>query len=348
MIFFPGHKDAASLALRPALLFFLLYCLCSPLALARNADCTPRVQALRPVPAAATGELTLATQNMQQLFDDIADGNEKVAPAVEYRQRLTRLSRQVLEVLGAPGVLAVQEVESEKVLADLAAALQAREGGVAYRAVLREGNDHSGIDVGFLVRADWTVLGVEQLLARERLDRARLFDRPPLLLRLRTPAGEELEVINVHLKSLYGSDRSRAESERIARKRRLQANALADWLQRALAAQPQRRLVLLGDFNATPGALGGVDVLARLEATGLKGQVERLPPGERYTYVFRCRGNALDHVLLSAALQPRVERLAVSRGNAGLAGRLRPTGDSPLRSADHDGLVLYLAPPGRP
>lgn len=328
--------------MRCFLLLLTLYCLCNVELYAEATHCAPRIRAPRPVPAATTGEVTVATQNLMRLFDDVDDGDGRPVSRADYLRRLGKLSRQVSEVLHRPDVLAVQEVENEKVLASFAAALAADKTGWRYRAVAPEGFDYSGIDVGFLVRDDWTVLGVEQLFRRHRLKRAALFDRPPLLLRLRTAAGVEFDIVNVHLKSLHGSDRDAAEARRIAHKRKRQAVVLQGWLRERLQREPDRPLLLLGDINATPEVIGGVDVLGLLQAAGLTSLHERLPVAERYTYVYKCRGEALDHMLASSTLLPAVRRVAVSRGNAGATGRLELMPDSALRSSDHDGLVVYL------
>jgi predicted extracellular nuclease len=315
----------------------LLYWLCCAPVLA--ASC-PKVESARPVPTAAGGEITVATQNLMRLFDDRDDGRGEVLSSAQYRLRLDKLARQIGGVLGRPHVLALQEAENSRVLEDLAARLAAD--GARYQAVLREGHDRGGIDVGFLVRADWKIRKVEQLLARQRLGRAFLFDRPPLLLRVETPQGV-LDIVNVHLKSLRGSD-DRSEARRIARKRRQQAAALAAWLRPRLLAEAAGSappLLVLGDFNATPEGAGGVDVLGILQATGLQRVDSGLPPGERWTYVFRCRAQALDHILASPGIAA-AGRLAVSRGNAGAPARLDDEPGTPRRSSDHDGLVLYL------
>lgn len=335
-----------SLSLRGACLSLLLSgvglaALQPATALARASACDPwRVEAVRPVPAPSPGELAVATQNLHRFFDDVDDGGGPRVDTAEYRRRLRQLARQVDEVLRRPAVLAVQEAEHEKALADLSAEL-GRRTGQRWQPVLREGADPGGIDVGFLVRADWQVRAVEPLLAGERLGRQRLFDRPPLRLLLRGPGGRELELVNVHLKSLLGSEG--AAAAKVARKRQRQAEALAGWVRAALVAAPRRPLLVLGDFNATPDARGDVDVLGILAAAGLRNAIDRLPEGERYTYLFRCEPEALDHVLVAPGLQAAVGGLAASRGNAGAvpgAGQ----GDGPLGSSDHDGLVLYLRP----
>jgi hypothetical protein len=50
----------------------------------------------------------------------------------------------------------------------------------------------------------------------------------------------------------------------------------------------------------------------------------------------------LDHALTTTAINPAVTGFAFGRGNADAAVELRSTDGTPLRSSDHDGLVLYL------
>lgn len=304
----------------------------------KDRQCVPLVKAVRPVPKAAAGEFTIATQNLQRLFDDERGGRGDVVSPEQYRQKLTQLAAQVMQVLRSPDVLAVQEAENLRVLEDLAAVISLR-GGPAYKALLLEGNDYGGIDVGFLLRTDIEVLKVEALLKQRRLDRSALFDRPPLRMQMKLASGRELDVINVHLKSLRGSE-DEAVAGKTARKRLRQAEVLAEWLTAELAMRPQSALVLLGDLNATPEVAGGVDVLGLLQTSGLHDVDERLPAGDAYSYVYDCRAQALDHVLVSPALLPSVSRIAVSRGNAGV--HRKASAHEALRSADHDGLVLYL------
>jgi predicted extracellular nuclease len=308
------------------------------LALESNRVCSPQIMAVRPVPVTAPDEFSIATQNLQWLFDDVRDGRGDVVSGADYRAKLGKLAAQVIQVLRSPDVLAVQEAENLRVLEDLSAVIKLR-GGPAYKALLLEGNDYGGIDVGFLLRSNIEVLNVEALLTQRRLDRSALFDRPPLRLQMRLASGRELNVINAHLKSLRGSD-DEAVARKIARKRLRQAEVLAEWLSAELAIRPQSELVLLGDLNATPEAAGGVDVLGLLKESGLHDVDERLPAGDAYSYVYDCRAQALDHVLVSPALLSSVKRIAVSRGNAGV--HRKASAHEALRSADHDGLVLYL------
>lgn len=287
------------------------------------------------------GDITVGTQNLRRFFDDVKDGPAMTVSKKHYRLRLDKLSRQVVEVLRHPDVLAVQEAENLRGLQELAAVIADRGGRPPYQVLLHKGRDRGGINSGFLVRSDWQVKSMEPLLATRRLDRAVLFDRPPLLLTVETPGGSRLEIVNVHLKSLRGSEEP-SEARRIARKRQRQSEELAEWVEQHLALQPKASLMVVGDFNATPEGLGGVDVLGRLVQAGLSGVLQHIPEGQRYSYVHDCRREALDHGLLAPVLSARLRAAAYSRGNAGLPDRHAKAPDTALRSSDHDGLVLYL------
>lgn len=302
----------------------------------------PREKNVRAVPAPLPGEWHVASQNMQRLFDDAANGPGPQLDSQEYARRQENWARYMITVLQAPAVLAVQEVENIGVLEDLARAIRREQPGLAYQAVLREGNDGGGIDVGFLVRADFSVTAVEPLMAKTRLglDGSLLYDRPPLRLRLQGPRGP-VELVGVHLRSLRDSD-SEAKSLRIAVKRARQAELLAQWLRLRQQQEPGLPILVLGDFNATEDSAGGVDVLAQFTGHGFLHLNQRLPSAERYTYVYRCRRQSLDHALASPAWAQQVSQVAVSRGNAWADGRRRKQAGSLLGLSDHDGLVVYM------
>lgn len=239
----------------------------------------PRLYEARPVHAAATGEVAIATQNLWRLFDDVDDGVGEVVASTVYWQRLDKWATQITAVLRTPTVLAVQEAENISVLQALAERIAAA-GGPVYQAVLLEGFDQGGIDVGYLVAAEWKVVQVRALLTEKKNGPQPLFDRPPLHMRLLGPRGQKLELINLHLKSLRGSERP-DKAEAVRRKRMAQTQSLAAWLRDYLHQNPQAPLVLLGDFNATPEVLGNVDVLGEMQSAGLRLLTTRLPEEER-------------------------------------------------------------------
>lgn len=300
----------------------------------------PKLKQPEAVRPPAEDEVHIATQNLWRLFDDVDDGGQ-VLTSAQYELKRMKLARQIVDVLHVPDVLAVQEVESRKVLSVLAEDVAVLSGRPVYQSLVMEGNDPGGIDVGFLVRPDWKVLAASQLLASLRFEGRPLFDRPPLHLVLQDGKGQRIELVNVHLKSLKGSEHP-GKRQKIAGKRRQQAAALAAWWRQQARSRPNVALLMLGDFNATPEVLGGVDVLGELRSAGLAMTTERLPAEERYTYVFQCRPELIDNILASPAMMTRIRDVAASRGNADARGRARKERATAAGSSDHDALVLYV------
>ena len=324
------------------------------------------------IPAAvrdrARAELTIGSLNMFRLFDDVddpADGdrNDQVVSAEEYERRQAKLAAYVVDVLKAPDVLAVQEVEKLGVLEDLAAVIASRDPDIVYAAYLEEGNDIGTIDVGFLVRDNVAVDAITQINKDEifAYDGSLLNDRPPLLLEGRSineGADYPFAVINVHGRSLSGIGPGDGGQERVRLKRLAQAESLAQAIQALQDADPDIRLVVTGDFNAFEFSDGFVDVLgvirgdvdptASLEPGSdyvdpdLINQVLAIDAAERYSFIFRGSAQVLDHALTSMALDASIRGFGYGRGNADAAVDLINDATTPLRSSDHDGLVLFL------
>jgi predicted extracellular nuclease len=321
--------------------------------------------AVRPVRARDPGELTIAAQNVLRLFDLVDDdGVDDETPEAEaYALRLDKLSHQVRTALGAPDVVALQEVETLTALEDLAARIAADDPSLVYQAYLLEGNDIGGIDNGFLVRDTVVVDSVEQLGADSilELDGSLLNDRPPLLLRgsyLGNGAAFPIVVIGVHQRSLSGIEGTSSGAERVRAKRHAQAVELATFIQAEQENDPDVRLVVLGDFNAFEFTDGYVDVMGQVTGVfdpagalvegedivtpALTNWTFAMDPSERYSFVFDGSAQSLDHVLTSSALEPFARGAAHARGNADVPASFGDDPGTALRSADHDGTVLYV------
>ncbi len=320
-----------------------------------------------PVRTRHPNEFTVGTLNLFRLFDDVDDApdgdrNDTVVSTEEYQRRLTKFSAYIRTVLDAPDILAVQEVESLSVLQTLASRINSDDASITYTAYLEEGNDIGTIDVGFLVRDSIAVDDVIQLGKDEILtfDGSLLNDRPPLLLEGRNVAdGSDfpIAVISVHNRSLSGIDSS-SDGPRVRQKRLEQAQFLAGEVQALQDADPHINLVVTGDFNAYEFTDGFVDVVGQISGQfvadesllsgpdlvepNLRNQVESLPPKQRYSFLFAGSAQVLDHALTSAGLDMSVRDIAYGRGNADAAVDLINDDSTPLRSSDHDGLVLYL------
>ena len=321
-----------------------------------------------PVRARAPGEFTIGSLNLLRLFNDIDDPadpagrDDFVVSTAEYQIALTKRARYIIEVLEAPDVLGVQEVESLVVMEDLADAIRAIDPAIDYSAFLVEGNDIGTIDVGFLTRASVGVDATTQLGANELLtfDGSLLHDRPPFLLEGRyisngVPFG--FAVMVNHLRSLSGIDDS-GSGPRVRQKRLEQAQSIAQKVQDFQTSNPAVPLALVGDYNAFEFTDGYVDVIGQiignLDPAGalvsgpdlvnpdLVNEVLTLPAEQRYSFNFRGNAQTLDHALTSSAAQIWVREFAFGRANADAAEVFREDDTTVLGSSDHDGYALFM------
>ena len=314
-------------------------------------------------------ETTVGSLNLFRLFDDIDDApgsnafgeetNDAVVSTEEYQRRLGKFADYIVHGMKSPDIIGVQEVESLKVLEDLANAVNAVHPWAKYRAYLVEGNDIGSIDVGFLVRK-WRVWvwDVEQLGAAEtyvdpetgELD--LLHDRPPLVLK-GWSGFMPIKVMVVHNRSLSG-----IQTERVQTKRFEQAQSIAQKVQDIQSSRHKANLVVVGDFNAFEFTDGYVDAIGHIRGDfdpgeslrsgddlvhpNLMNQLMSLPEEERYSFIFRGNAQTLDHALTSRSLDYRVRGMHFARGNTDAAVDLINDDTTSLRASDHDGLVLYI------
>ena len=327
---------------------------------------TPQAMAPRPVRPRAAGEFTVAAQNLLRLFDTVNDDgvDDESASPEEFARRLAKASLHIREVLGAPDVLVMEEVENLGVAQALAARIAADDPALDYTAHVLEGHDIGGIDTGMLVRGTVAVSSVAQLGFDSRLsiDNSALHDRPPLVLRgeyIGNGAPFPITVIGVHNRSLSGIEGTSAGANRVRQKRLEQALEIAAYVQSLQSADSSRRIIVTGDFNAFEFSDGYVDAIGiisgNLDPNGaiqpghadlvdpdLANQVLRLTPAERYSFVFEGNAQVLDHTLTSASLSPFVRDLMFSRGNADAPGSFSADASTALRTSDHDGAVLFV------
>jgi len=289
-----------------------------------------------------------------------------------YLSRKAKFAVYILDVLDAPDILAVQEVEKIEVLMELAADIAIADPAVVYTPYLIEGNDVGTIDVGFLVRDTVQVNSVSQIDPMATFFNPVsqqinvLHDRPPLLLEARAitdgfPGGQPIRVIAVHNRSLSRVDDD-VQGVRVRLKRLLQAESIANKVQE-LQSLSSAQLVIVGDFNAFEFTDGYVDVVGHIRGDfvaadelvcatevcvdlvdpNFTNQVLGLPAANRYSFNFEGSSQVLDHALTSIATDPFVRGFEFARGNADVPNSLINEETTVLRSSDHDGLVLFLA-----
>jgi len=310
---------------------------------AHNASGRPPARPVRDVAG-----LRIATYNLDNL--DPGDG----------AARFARLGRQIAVALGGPDLLAVQEIQdndgarddgvtrADKTFQALIDAVAAA-GGPRYRvASVAPRNDADGgepggnIRVGFLYNPDRLQLGVGDAGTAEQATHPRgrgtglrlspnpgriapeagafTHSRKPLAVLFRM-GGRRLLAIDVHLTSRSGGDPDwgRFQPPRLggAQQRREQVAAIRRFLDAVHGRAPHLPVLVLGDFNAQAfeAALGP------LHAAGLRDLLDGLAAVQRFSYIYRGNGEALDHVFASAGLVhgARVRIVHVNRGR-GRAG----------------------------
>lgn len=332
------------------------------------------------VPASPAGarEVTIASFNLENFFDDEKNSEdverETIYPKETFQIRLNKASLAIRNVLSMPDVLGVCEVENLKVLKKLADkinsdAAAAGQPNPNYQAFLEEGNDARGIDVGFLVKASKVkIIETKQLAKDEKFDAggasgdAKLFDRPPYLLRAEaedaaTNQPFAFTVVVNHLKSYRGIDDEK-DGNRVREKRRLEAEWLANFVAEREKENPTERLILCGDFNAFQfndsyndliGILKGKpdgNVLAPSKTvyqTGLIDLVDFVDAKNRYSYSFGGSAQVLDHILINQAAKTRAVKFGYARLDADFPEIYRNDPTRPERISDHDAPVLYLS-----
>ncbi|MEX1311729.1 MAG: endonuclease/exonuclease/phosphatase family protein, partial [Candidatus Sulfomarinibacteraceae bacterium] len=287
---------------------------------------------------------------------------DDVVSTAEYDTRRTKFRRYILDVLRAPDIIGLQEIEKLDILTALAADIQAEDPTVSYTGHLVPGNNNYGMNVGYLVRdtvqaVTVTQLGFDDILVGWGY---KLFDHPPLLVE-GTWVGDggasfDVAVMNNHTRSLGGVD---DPFDDFAREKRFQqAQSIAQKVQDFQTASPNAPLVLVGDYNAFQFTDGYVDVIGQIRGevnpdhnvlSGpvvtspiLANAIEIVPDDQRYSYLYQGTHQVFDHALVTRAARPYVADQAYGRGNADSPGILITDGAIPDRASDHDGMVLYL------
>jgi hypothetical protein len=303
-----------------------------------------------------------------------------------FANRLNKASLAIRNYLNTPDIVGVVEMENlatlqavaDKINADAVAADQPDPQYVAY---LQEGNDVGGIDVGFLVKSAEVAAGIDrvEVIAVTQLgldetwtepdgDTALLNDRPPLQLDavVHYADGREFPItaIVVHQRSLNGAEDATVDGERVRAKRQRQAEYLAGQIQAMQAADSDRRITVLGDFNAFEFNDGLVDAMNVVTGTPtpdpetavvgdgvdlvnpdlLNLYIEE-PADQRYSFVFDGNAQSLDHILVNEALGVAAADVTLdhARINADYPEVNRNEANSPSRLSDHDPAIAYIA-----
>ncbi len=262
--------------------------------------------------------ISIVSQNLHRFFDDKNDGNnEKIISTKKYQNRLKNFIQKISSEFEFADVIAVQEIENINILLDTSKLLK-KKFGQQYQPVLIEGNDISGIDVGFLVKKKFRLKSIKSLFKDQLYSgkKEKLFSRPPLLINI--CHSECLTIINIHLRSMRGL-RSPDKQQRISLKRRLQAETLARWIDQFQHRNPREKLLIIGDYNALSPSDFYVDSLGTIIGKPDKKRPKWkspdlikndlidtslvIPEKNRFSYRFKNKKQLLDYLLISQNLK---------------------------------------------
>jgi len=329
------------------------------------------------VPQQTNDELTIASFNLERFFDNVNDPliGEPILTASAYANRLNKASLAIRNVLRSPDVLGIIEMENLTVLQALATkintdAVAAGQPNPNYQAYLVEGNDIGGIDVGFLVKPGRVnVVSVIQYGKNETFinpangQSELLNDRPPLVLNATfnkpgcaTPYA--FTVIVNHLRSLNGID-DPVDGNRVRQKRKAQAEYLANLIQGFQTADPNAKIISVGDYNAFQFSDGFVDMIGTIKGDptpaanvvlassdlvnpNLTDLVDTHTPDQRYSYNFSGSAQVLDHILVNQKALAIKSRFSIARVDADFPEIYRNDANRPERISDHDAPVAYF------
>ena len=286
---------------------------------------------------------------------DLADG------------QFAAIADQIVHRLGAPDVLALQEVQDNSGAANdgttsadqtaqtLIAAVAAAGGpSYEYADVARPdgadgGQPGGNIRVAYLYQPGRVALigSVERIEDTDGDDAFRNSRKP--LKAAFDFKGTKLTVINCHFSSKSGSPplfgRIQPPTNGGLPKRLAQAAFIHDLVAELLAADPNANIVVLGDFNECPFPLDPVqpppgDVLQTLAGTPplLFNLGDAVNGDLAYSYNFQGISQQLDHLLVSAALlalQPEFDHVHVNT-------------EFPNQASDHDPILAQLLLYDRP
>jgi hypothetical protein len=348
------------------------------------------------VSVATSSEITIGGFNLQRFFDEVNDPSisDPVLTATALANRLKKTANAICGYVRSPDILGVVEVENLGILARLATSINTGDtlfpGSCAtnpqYVAYLEEGNDIGGIDVGFLISSaevapgvprvqvlEMTQIGKDTTFANPNGSTDLLNDRPSRVLRARVNSANgshyDVTVLANHLRSLSGansmepgSDGWSTDGARIRAKRAAQAKFLADFVHARQTANPNERIVLLGDFNAfefndgytdsmgiiTGREAGPTEVLNYVDSpitTPLTNMADLSPEADRYSFSFDGNAQSLDHMVVNQTLLDSTAGVRAEHARINADFGVDNYGDFtvPVRVSDHDPVVLFLS-----
>ncbi|MGH2906983.1 MAG: endonuclease/exonuclease/phosphatase family protein [Solirubrobacterales bacterium] len=215
-------------------------------------------------------------------------------------EKATQHTAMVLRDLEAD-IQAVIEADNRIALNDFSSILiKAVDGEPFEHAMLIDGNDRRGIDVGILTRSNYEIVDIRSHVD-DADDTGPIFSRDCPEYTIKTPGGDEIVVLVNHFKSKgYGKPAT-------SNARRKEQAELVAKIYRRLRNSGKKLIAVVGDFNDTPNS---APLEPLLENTNLRDITEHpnfTSDGRPGTYGTGTANNKIDYILLSPELFKRVK-----------------------------------------
>jgi endonuclease/exonuclease/phosphatase family metal-dependent hydrolase len=258
--------------------------------------------------ASDTGPLVVLRQNRGRLLTRHPDGRMEISASgradwvgwVELRrgpvdELSTRHTGQVIRDL-SPDVLGTVEVEDRPTLKTFSEIVLPEVGAPTYEhAMVIDGNDDRGIDVGVLLKEGYEISSMVSHVD-DTDDDGAVFSRDCPEYAIRGPGGFRLLLLINHLKSKgFGSQRAND-----ARRRR-QAVRVAQVYEAARAAG-EDNVAVIGDFNDTPDSAALDPLLAHSDLRDITESPQFTSDGRPGTFGNGTKGTKIDYLLFSPSL----------------------------------------------
>lgn len=256
--------------------------------------------------------LTVVELNCENLFDNVHDSLKQDTEYLpegtrhwtrkRYWRKINNIAQELLSTTddGIPDLIALCEVENDSVLTALAHRSLLRTAGYEY--LMTNSPDLRGIDVALLY-SPATFAPISHHSIRVVPVKDMRPTRDILYVSGKIKTGDTLHVFVVHAPSRFGG-------ERHSRPFRLQvADALCQTVDSIMALSPAAKILVTGDFNDYDDS----PALQRIGQHQLRhiSRNARGLHGAKGTYCYQGLWRSLDHMLVSPALEQKIESVNI-------------------------------------
>lgn len=321
--------------------------------------------------AAASGQINVSTLDLFRFFDDNNDNfSDPVVSTAGYTRRKTKAAMAIADIFALPEIMAVQEVENQHALADIALSVDQRAAATSltppnYQAYVGTESSTSNLQNGFLVNT--SIVDVISSSNAQQSDTytsssgvAPLWDSPPLVLQVavhRALAPYKLTLINVRF-----ADRDKIDDLNLGADVRTHREAQAVQLASLVQAHQSagERVIVLGNFNANEFNDGFVDVVNAvmgkpasadqvtvaspqdMVSPALHNLTNDVPADQRYNVYVKGEAQSYEHILASQTISATVTQPHFTADYARIQANLDTT---PAGLTPHDGQLATLTVP---